>query len=62
MTNLRKTSINIAVETLAKNNVLNVEGFMRENKAELIATMKEAEKTERWTLIQEKVKELLGVK
>lgn len=61
MTNLRKISINIALETLAKNGVLNVEGFMHENKAELIAVMKEAEKTERWTLIQDKVKELLGV-
>lgn len=62
MTNLRKTSINIALETLAKNGVLNPTPFMQENKAELIATMKEAEATEHWTLIQDKVKELLGVK
>jgi AAA15 family ATPase/GTPase len=59
MTNLRKISVNIAIETLAKNGVLNIQGFMSENKAELIETMKEAEKTERWTLIQDKVKELL---
>lgn len=59
MTNLRKISINIVVETLAKNGVLNIEGFMRENKAELLKVMEQAEKTERWTLIQDKVKELL---
>lgn len=59
MTNLRKISINIVLETLAKNNVLNPTAFMRENKDELIKTMKEVEKTERWTLLQEKVKELL---
>jgi len=59
MTNLRKISVNIAIETLAKNNVLNIEGFMSENKTELIAVMKEAEATEHWSLIQDKVKELL---
>lgn len=60
MTNLRKISVNIAIETLAKNNVLNPAAFMHEHKAELIETMKEAEKTEHWTLIQDKVKELLA--
>lgn len=60
MTNLRKISINIALETLAKNKVLNVQGFMLDNKAELIETFKQAEATEHWTLIQDKVKELLA--
>ncbi len=59
MTNLRKISINIALETLAKNGVLNPSNFMRENKTELIKVMKEAEATEHWTLIQDKVKELI---
>lgn len=59
MTNQRKTSINITLETLAKAGVLNPQGFMNENKAELIETMKEAETTERWSLIPAKVKELL---
>lgn len=59
MTNQRKISVNIAIETLAKSGVLDVSGFMSENKTALIAVMKEAEKTERWTLIQDKVKELV---
>lgn len=59
MTNLRKISINIALETLAKHKVLNISGFMASHKAELIETMKEAEKTERWTLVQNKVTQLV---
>ena len=60
MTNLRKISVNIAIETLAKHNVINPAAFMHEHKDELLAAMKEAEATEHWTLIQDKVKELLA--
>lgn len=60
MTNQRKISINIAIETAVKCGVVFVDKFMHENKDELIKVMKEAEATERWTLIQEKVKELAG--
>ena len=60
MTKSRIISVNIAVETAVKSGVLNVEKFMSENKTELIEVMKQAENTERWTLIQDKVKELVN--
>lgn len=59
MTNNRKISINITIETLTKRGIIDISGFMKENRDELIETMKEAEATERWTLIQDKVKEIL---
>ena len=61
MTNLRVTSINITLEALSKAGVLNPQAFMTRNRAELIETMKEAEATDRWSLIPAKVKELLEV-
>lgn len=60
MTNNRKISINIAVTTLVKNKVLNPIAFLNNNKEELLPIMREAEATEHWTLIQNKVKQLLA--
>jgi hypothetical protein len=60
MTNNRKISINIAVGVLAKNKVLNPIAFLKANKEQLLPVMKEAEATEHWTLVQDKVKELLA--
>ena len=60
MKNQRKISVNIAIETATKCGVVFIDRFMNENKDELIKVMKEAEATERWALIQEKVKELAG--
>ncbi len=59
MTNLRKTSVNIAVRTATQSGVVFVEGFMHEYKDELLPVMREAEKTENWTSIAEKVREIL---
>lgn len=59
MTKQRQISINIALKELAKHKVLNINGFMLDNKDELIKTFKEAETTEHWGLIPAKVNELL---
>lgn len=61
MTTNRKISVNIAIETLAKHKVLDISAFMTTHRDELLETMKEAEATEHWTLIKDKVEELLNV-
>lgn len=60
MTRDRQISVNIAIDTLAKNKVLDISSFMSEHKVELLKVMKEAEATQHWTLIQDKVKKLIN--
>ena len=60
MTRERQISVNIAIDTAVKNGVVFVEQFMSNNKSELLKVMKEAETTEHWALIEDKVKELVN--
>lgn len=59
MTTNRKISLNIATRIATESGVVFVGAFLQEYKDELLPVMKEAEATEHWTLIAEKVKEIL---